>query len=223
MELGRLGIAKKPMIVVPNHIVEQWGTAFLALYPQANIFVAGKEFFTKGNREKAMARIATGSYDAVIVSHKSFESLPVSDNTFNHFVQKEIDSLVEAIVEVHEEKGEGTRSIIKQLEKAKKRLETKIKDRAKRERKDDGVTFEQLGIDRIFVDEADMYKNLGFTTKMQRIAGLPNTESNRSLDMFMKSRYISERGGGNVFATGTPISNTLAEMYTLHRYLAPEL
>ncbi len=222
MELKRMGLAKKPMIVVPNHLVEQWGAAFLSLYPNANIFVAGKDFFSKGNRERAMARIASGTYDAVIVSHKSFESLPVSDATFNRFVRREIASLEEAIREVNAEKGEN-RSIVKQLEKAKKRLEAKIKDRAKRESKDDGVTFEQLGIDRIFVDEADLYKNLGFTTKMQRIAGLPNTESNRALDMYMKTRYLAEREGGVVFATGTPISNTMAEMYTLMRYLAPQV
>ena len=222
MELKRVGLAKKPMIVVPNHLVEQWGSAFLALYPQANIFVAGKDFFKAGNREKAMARIATGNYDAVIISHKSFESLPVNDATFNRFVQKEIDSLEEAILEAKEEKSDN-RSVVKELEKAKKRLDTKIKDRAKREKKDDGVTFEELGIDRIFVDEADLFKNLGYTTKMQRIAGLPNSESNRALDMYMKTRYLSERGGGTIFATGTPISNTMAEMYTLQRYLAPEL
>ena len=223
MELKRVGLAKKPMVIVPNHLVDQWGASFLQLYPQANIFVAGKDFFTAGNRERAMARIATGNYDAVIISHKSFESLPVSDEIFTRFVRKEIDSLEDAIREANAEKGEANRSIVKQLEKAKKRLEAKIKDRAGRERKDDGVTFEQLGIDRIFVDEADLYKNLGFTTKMQRIAGLPNTESNRALDMYMKTRYISERGGGIVFATGTPISNTMAEMYTLMRYLAPDV
>ncbi len=223
VELKRLHLATKPMIAVPNHLVEQWGAAFLALYPQANIFVAGKDFFTAGNREKAMARIATGNYDAVIISHRSFESLPVTDETFNRFVKKEIASLEEAILEAQAEKGDAKRSIVKSLEKAKKRLEAKIKDRTRRDRKDDGVTFEQLGIDRIFVDEADLYKNLGFTTKMQRIAGLPNTESNRALDMFMKTRYLSERGGGTIFATGTPISNTMAEMYTLQRYLAPEV
>ena len=221
MELQRLGLAKKSMITVPNHLVEQWGAAFLSLYPQANLFIAGKDFFTTGNREKAMARIATGRYDAVIISHKSFESLPVSDDTFHRFVKKEMDSLEEAIRETQAEKGD-TRSIVKQLEKAKKRLVAKIKDRANRERKDDGVTFEQLGIDRIFVDEADLFKNLEFTTKMQRIAGLPNTGSNRALDMYLKTRYVSERGGGIVFATGTPISNTMAELYTLQRYLAPE-
>ncbi|WP_052888108.1 DEAD/DEAH box helicase family protein [Thermogemmatispora carboxidivorans] len=222
MEQKRLGLRKKPMIVVPNHLVEQWGAAFLQLYPQANIFVAGKEHFTAGNREKAMARIATGNYDAVIISQKSFEALPVSDATFNHFMRKQLASLEDALLEARAEKGDN-RSIVKQLEKAKMRLETKIADRLKREHKDDGVTWEQLGIDQIFVDEADMYKNLGFTTKMNRIAGLSNTESNRAMDMYMKTRYLAERGGGIVFATGTPISNTMAEMYTLMRYLAPQM
>src|SRR5438105_14853820 len=130
MELKRLHLANKPMIAVPNHLVEQWGAAFLALYPQANLFVAGKDFFTKGNREKAMARIATGNYDAVIISHKSFESLPVSDETFFRFVHQELDSLSDAIIEAQADKGEATRSIVKELEKAKKRLEAKLKDRA---------------------------------------------------------------------------------------------
>jgi N12 class adenine-specific DNA methylase len=221
MELRRLGLAHKPMIVVPNHLVEQWGAAFLALYPHANIFVAGKDAFATGNRQKAMARIATGNYDAVIVSHKSFELLPVSDETFKHFVDMQLDQLEAAIYEAKAEKGDNRR-IVKELEKAKKRLTTKLKERADRERKDDGVTFEQMGVDRVFVDEADAMKNLGFVTKMQRIAGLPNTESNRALDMYMKTRYLDERGGGTIFATGTPLSNTMAEMYTLQRYLDPE-
>jgi N12 class adenine-specific DNA methylase len=220
MEMKRLGIAHKPMIVVPNHLVEQWGAAFLALYPQANIFVAGKDAFAAGNRQKAMSRVATGNYDAVIVSHSSFEKLPVSDETFSRFVGKQIEKLQDAICEAKAEKGDY-RSIVKDLEKAKKRLETKLKERADRERKDDAVTWEQLGIDRLFVDEADLFKNLGFASKMNRIAGLPNTESNRALDMYMKTRYLAERGGGTVFATGTPVSNTMAEMYTLQRYLAP--
>src|SRR5205823_6850996 len=213
MELKRLGLARKPMIVVPNHLVEQWGASFLSLYPQANVFVAGKEFFTKGNREKAMARIATGNFDAVIISHTSFESLPVSDATFAHFMGKQMESFIEATDQMQEEKSEASRSVVKQLEKAKKRLQAKIKDRASREKKDKGVTFEELGIDQIMVDEADLYKNLGFVTKMQRIAGLPNTESNRAMDMSMKTRYTMQRGGGIVFATGTPISNIMAEMY----------
>ena len=220
MEMKRLGLAQKPMIVVPNHLVEQWGAAFLALYPQANIFVAGKDAFAGGNRQKAMSRIATGNYDAVIVSHKSFELLPVSDETFKRFVDKQIDALEDAMYQVKAEKGDNRR-IVKELEKAKKRLETKLKERADRERKDDAVTFEQLGVDRIFCDESDLFKNLGFVSKMNRIAGLPNTESNRALDMYMKTRYLAKRGGGTVFATGTPVSNTMAEMYTLQRYLSP--
>jgi N12 class adenine-specific DNA methylase len=222
MELKRLGLSTKPMIGVPNHLVEQWGAAFMQLYPQANIFVAGKDFFTPGTRQKAMSRIATGTYDAVIVSHKSFELLPVSDETFQHFVGKQIEQLEDAILEAKAESGDNRR-IVKELEKAKKRLVARIKERADRERKDNSISFEQMGIDRIFVDESDLYKNLGFTSKMTRIAGLPNTESNRALDMYMKSRYLAERGGGIVFATGTPISNTMAELYTLQRYLAPEL
>jgi N12 class adenine-specific DNA methylase len=222
MEMKRLGLASKPMIVVPNHLVEQWGAAFLQLYPHAHIFVAGREAFSAGNRQKAMARIATGNYDAVIVSHSSFEKLPVSDETFGRFVGKEKEQLGDAIREMKAEKGDNRR-IVKDLEKAKKRLEAKLKERADRERKDDAVTFEQMGIDRIFCDESDLFKNLGFVSKMNRIAGLPNTESNRALDMYMKTRYLAERGGGTVFATGTPISNTMAEMYTLLRYLAPEL
>jgi len=221
MEMKRLGLAAKPMIVVPNHLVEQWGAAFLALYPHAHIFVAGKEAFALGNRQRAMSRIATGNYDAVIVSHSSFEKLPVSDETFGRFVGKQIGELEESIYEAKAEKGDDRR-IVKELEKAKKRLATKLKERADRENKDDAITFEQMGIDRIFVDESDLYKNLGFTSKMTRIAGLPNSESNRALDMYMKSRYLAERQGGIVFATGTPISNTMAEMYTLQRYLAPD-
>jgi N12 class adenine-specific DNA methylase len=221
MEMKRLGLAAKPMIVVPNHLVEQWGAAFLALYPHAQIFVAGKEAFAAGNRQKAMSRIATGTYDAVIVSHSSFEKLPVSDETFGRFVGKQIEQLEEALYEARAEKGDNRR-IVKELEKAKKRLTTKLKERASREHKDDAITFEQMGIDRIFCDESDLYKNLGFTSKMMRIAGLPNTESNRALDMYMKTRYLAERKGGILFATGTPISNTMAEMYTLQRYLAPE-
>jgi N12 class adenine-specific DNA methylase len=221
MEMKRLGLVAKPMMVVPNHLVEQWGAAFLALYPHAHIFVAGKEAFTAGNRQKAMSRIATGHYDAVIVSHSSFEKLPVSDATFERFVGRQIEQLEEAIVEARAEKGDNRR-IVKELEKAKKRLTTRLKDRADRENKDDAISFEQMGIDRVFVDESDLYKNLGFTSKMTRIAGLPSSESNRALDMYMKTRYLAERNGGIVFATGTPLSNTMAEMYTLQRYLAPE-
>jgi len=224
MEMRRLGLATKPMIVVPNHLVEQWGAAFLMLYPQANILVAGKDYFTTGNRQKAMARIASGNYDAVIVSHRSFEFLPVSDKLFERFVDKQMSLLEDAMYEAKAEKGDNRR-IVKELEKAKKRLDAKLKDRAGRENKDRTLTFEELGVDQIFVDESDLYKNLGFISKMSRIAGLPNAESNRALDMFIKTGYLRERnaGRGVVFATGTSISNTMAEMYTLQRYLAPEM
>ena len=224
MELRRMGLAKKPMFVVPNHLVEQWGAAFLQLYPQANIFVAGKDQFQAGNRQRAMSRIATGNYDAVIVSHSSFEKLPVSDATFNRFMGQQVQELENAITEAKAESGDNRR-IVKEIEKAKKRLVAKIKERADRERKDNAITFEELGVDQIFVDESDIYKNLPYVTKMNRIAGLPNSESNRALDMFIKTRYLKERNGGRgvVFATGTPISNTMAEMYTAQRYLAPEM
>jgi N12 class adenine-specific DNA methylase len=224
MEMRRLGLAKKPMFVVPNHLVEQWGAEFLKLYPQARLFVAGREHFAGGNRQRAMARIASGAYDAVIVSHRSFEFLPVSDKLFKRFVEEQVEELEAAILEAKADRGDNPR-LVKELEKAKKRFVAKLKDRADREGKDNALTFEELGVDQIFVDEADLYKNLFYTTKMNRIAGLPNSESNRALDMYMKTRYVREinSGRGVVFATGTPISNTMAEMYTMLRYLAPDL
>jgi N12 class adenine-specific DNA methylase len=222
MEARRIGLAKKSMVVVPNHLVEQWGKAFLQLYPQANIFVAGKEHFQGDKRAKAMSRIATGTFDAVIVSHKSFELLPVSDALFDGYMQEELEALEKAIREASADKS--SRRIVKILEADKKRLVKRIEDRAKREKKDKTVTFEELGITNIFVDEADLYKNLGFTTKMARVAGLPNSNSNRAADMHIKTRYLRKQnnGKGVVFATGTPISNTMAELYTMKRYLAPE-
>jgi N12 class adenine-specific DNA methylase len=224
MELRRLDLAKKPMFVVPNHLVEQWGAEFLKLYPQARLFVAGKDHFETGNRQQAMARIATGSYDAVIVSHRSFEFLPVSDAYFNRFIEKQMAEL-DADIGLARESKDDNRRIVKELEKAKKRLAVRLKKRADRDSKDRTMTFEELGIDMLFVDEADLYKNLAYVTKMSRIAGLPNSDSNRAFDMFLKIRYLQERGDGRgaVFATGTPISNTLAEMYTMLRYLAPEM
>ncbi len=224
MELRRLDLAKKPMFVVPNHLVDQWGAEFLKLYPQARLFVAGKDHFETGNRQQAMARIATGNYDAVIVSHRSFEYLPVSDAYFNRFVEKQVAELDAEIGLANDSKGDNRR-IVKELEKAKKRLMVRLKKRADRDSKDRTMTFEELGVDQLFVDEADLYKNLAYVTKMSRIAGLPNSDSNRAFDMFLKIRYLQERseGRGVVFATGTPISNTLAEMYTMLRYLAPEM
>jgi len=206
MELRRLNLAKKPMFVVPNHLVDQWGAEFLKLYPQARLFVAGKEHFETGNRQQAMARIATGNYDAVIVSHRSFELLPVSDEHLNRFVEKQLAELDTEISEAKDSQGDSRR-IVKELEKAKKRLAVRLKKRANTDAKDKTLTFEELGVDQLFVDEADLYKNLGYATKMTRIAGLPNSDSNRAFDMFLKTRYLQERSGGRgaVFATGTPV------------------
>ena len=166
------------MFVVPNHLVEQWGAEFLKLYPQARLFIAGREHFAAGNRQRAMARIASGSYDAVIVSHRSFEFLPVSDKLFKRFVEEQVEELEAAILEARAGKDDNRR-LVKELEKAKKRFVAKLKERADREGKDNALTFEELGVDQIFVDEADLYKNLFYTTKMNRIAGLPNSESNQ--------------------------------------------
>jgi N12 class adenine-specific DNA methylase len=222
MEMRRLGLAKKPLIVVPNYLVEQWGADFLRLYPTANVFIAGKEHFAAGNRQKAMSRIATGNWDAVIVSYEAFGKLPVSDELFNGYLQKQIDELEDYIREANKDKSD--KRLVKELEKAKKRLEAKIRDKANRDEKDDTVTFEDLGVDQLFIDEAHNFKNLFFTTKMTRIAGLPNTESQRAFDMYVKTQHLIERnnGRGVVFATGTPISNTMAEMFTMQRYLQPE-
>jgi N12 class adenine-specific DNA methylase len=223
MEMRRMGLAKKPMIVVPNHLVEQCGGEFLKLYPQANILVIGKEDFGAGRRERAMARIATGNYDAIIVAHRSFEFLAVRDDLFERFINQQLAELEDSLRQAKQD-SRGSR-IVKELERAKKRLATKLKQRTDREHKDDAITFEEIGVDQLFVDEADVYKNLFYTTKMTRIAGLPNSDSNRAFDMFLKTRYVREAAGGRgvVFATGTRISNTLAEMYTMLRYLAPEL
>ena len=224
MELRRLELAKKPMFIVPNHLVAQWGAEFLKLYPQARLFIAGKDHFSTGKRQEAMARIATGNYDAVIVSHRSFEFLPVSDKYFNRFVEKQVAEL-DSEIESTKAAKEDNRRVVKELEKAKKRLVVRLKKRADRESKDRTLTFEELGVDQLFVDEADLYKNLAYSTKMSRIAGLPNSDSNRAFDMFLKIRYLQEQQGGRgaVFATGTPISNSLAEMYTTLRYLAPQM
>ena len=213
------------MFVVPNHLVDQWGAEFLKLYPQARLFIAGKEHFATENRQQAMARIATGNCDAVIVSPPLLpSSCRYRTNTSTGSTAMEVAELNAEIGQVKESKDDNRR-IVKELEKAKKRLTVRLKKRADRESKDRTLTFEELGVDQLFVDEADLYKNLAYTTKMNRIAGLPNSDSNRAFDMFLKARYLQERGDGRgvVFATGTPISNSLAEMYTMQRYLAPEM
>lgn len=218
MEMKRLGLAKKPLHVVPNHLVEQAAAEFLRLYPSAHLLVAGKEHFQKGNRQKIMSRIATGNYDAVVVSHKSFEALPVSDETFNRYMKDQIEDLEKHIMSSRKDKA--SRSVVKELEKAKKRLEKKIEDRAKRADKDKTVSFEELGVDALFVDEAHAYKNLFFPSKMTRVAGLSQKDSsNRAFDMFIKTQYLQKQNGRVTFATGTPITNTMAEMFTMQRFL----
>ncbi|MDB6094039.1 MAG: N-domain protein family [Verrucomicrobia bacterium] len=218
MELKRLGLARKPMFVVPNHMLGQFSTELLALYPNANILVAGKEDFASARRRELMGRIATNNWDAVIVTHSGFERLPMSAGAQKEFLEEQIAELEDAIISMT--KHEGAR-MVKELEKAKKRLEFRIKNLSGLDKKDDLLTFEEIGVDRLFVDEAQAFKNLFYATKMTRVAGLPQAASERALDMFLKTRYLQKEnaGAGVVFATGTPITNTMAEMFTLQRYL----
>src|ERR1700681_3088500 len=218
IELKRLGLATKPMFVVPNHMLAQFSSELLTLYPTANILVAGKEDFTANNRARLFTRIATGNWDAVIVTHASFEKIPVSLNTRRSFIAAQIDEIETAVRE--ERADRGTR-LVKELERVKKRLTAKLEALSADSKKDNTLTFEELGIDRLFIDEAQRFKNLFYVTKMTRVAGLPQTASERAFDLFLKVQHIHARnkGGGVVFATGTPISNTMAEMFTMQRYL----
>ena len=218
MEAKRLGLCSKPMFVVPNHLTEQWASEFLRLYPSANILVTTKKDFEKANRQKFCARIATGGYDAVIIGHSQFEKIPVSQERQEQLLQDQIDEITEGIRELKSSNGE--RFSIKAMERTKKGLEAKLK-KLLDSPKDDVVTFEELGIDRLFVDEAHSFKNLYYQTKMQNVAGLSNAEAQKSSDMYMKCRYLDEKTGskGVVFATGTPVSNTMVELYTMQRYL----
>ncbi len=220
MEKRRLGFARKPLFAVPNHMLEQFSSEFLMLYPAANILVASKEDFEKQRRETLMNRIATGNWDAVIVTHSGFERIPLSKATIERFFTEQLDELSLAITEQRAKDDRGSR-IVKELEKAKKRLETKLKELLAEDRKDCGLTLEELGVDTIGVDEAHAFKNLFYVSKMTRIAGLPQTASQRALDMYLKVRHIQQTngGGGVVFATGTPIANSVAEMFTMQRYL----
>jgi N12 class adenine-specific DNA methylase len=220
MEMKRLGLVSKPMIAVPNHLLEQWGGEFLRLYPLATVLIAGKEDCTPLKRGKLMAKIATNNWDAVIITHSSFEKLPMSKEAVARFMQQRIDELEEAILSARE--GKSDSRIVKELEKAKKRLTAKMKERLNVKAKDKAITFEELGTDMVQIDEADLFKNLGFTTKMTRVAGLPNTESNRAFDLYVKSQWMFERKYPVVFGTGTPVSNTMAELYTMQRYLQPD-
>jgi N12 class adenine-specific DNA methylase len=218
MEVKRLGFARKPLFAVPNHMLGQFSSELLTLYPAANILVASKEDFEKERRQTLMSRIATGNWDAVIVTHSGFEKIPVSRKTQEEFINGELRELSLA---VEQQRKTGDSRIIKQLERAKKKLESKLKKLAANEKKDDTLTFEELGVDRLFVDEAHYFKNLFYVSKMTRIAGLPATASQRAFDMFLKVLHIQRMnsGAGVVFATGTPIANSVAEMFTMQRYL----
>jgi N12 class adenine-specific DNA methylase len=221
MELKRLGLAQKPMFTVPNHMLGQFSTELLTLYPGANILVAGKEDFKAANRKKLFSRIATGNWDAVIVTHSGFERIPISQKTQKRFFQEQLAELDKLN---KEDTDPEDRILVKQVEKAKKRLKIKLNDLAATDKKDNTLTFEELGVDRLFVDEAQYFKNLFYISKMTRIAGLPQTASERAFDMLLKVRHIQSvnDGGGVVFATGTPISNSMAEMFTMQRFLQPQ-
>ena len=219
MESKRLGLCNKSLFVVPNHIVEQFGQEFLQLYPSANILVTTKKDFQAANRKKFCSRIATGDYDAIIISHSQFEKIPMSVGRQISIIQKQIDDITFGIQDLKNSNGE--RFSIKQMEKTKKSLEARLAKLNDTSRKDDVVTFEELGVDRIFVDEAHYYKNLFLYTKMRNVGGIAQTEAQKSSDLFMKCRYLDELTGGKgvVFATGTPVSNSMVELYTMQRYL----
>lgn len=219
MELKRLGLSQKAMFVVPNHLIEQWGSEFLQLYPSANILVARKQDFEKSKRKKFCSRIATGDYDAIIIGHSMFEKIPVSIERQRRMIEQQIESITQGIQDLNKENS--ARYSVKQLEKTKKSLKKRLEKLNNDERKDDVIYFEELGVDRIFVDESHNYKNLFLYTKMRNVAGLSQTEAQKSSDLFMKCQYLDEITGGKgiVFATGTPISNSMTEMYTNQRYL----
>ena len=219
MEAKRLGLCQKSLFVVPNHLTEQWASEFLNLYPNAKLLVARRKDFETANRKKFCARIATGDYDAVIIGHSQFERIPLSFERQERIIQEQIDETLAAINELKAHAGENFS--IKQMEKTRKTLETKLEKLRSDERKDDVITFEQLGVDRLFVDESHFYKNLFLTTKMRNVAGLSTSEAQKSSDMFGKCRYLDEITGGRgvVFATGTPVSNSMSELYTVMRYL----
>ena len=221
-ESKRLGLCNKSLIVVPNHLTEQWASEYLQLYPSANILVATKKDFETKNRKKFCARIATGDYDAVIIGHSQFEKIPVSIERQQYMLQKQIDEITDGITQVKANRGE--RFTIKQLEKTKKSLQVKLDKLNDQSRKDDVVTFEELDVDRLFVDEAHNFKNLFLYTKMRNVGGIAQTEAQKSSDLFMKCRYLDEVTGskGVIFATGTPVSNSMVELYTMQRYLQYE-
>ena len=219
MESRRLGLAQKCLYVVPNHLIEQWGSDFLRLYPGANILVSTKKDFEPANRKKFCSRIATGDYDAVIIGHSQFERIPLSRERQKATIQRQIDDIENAIAELKYDRGENY--TVKQMEKTRRTLEVRLAKLNDQKRKDDVVTFEQLGVDRLFVDESHFYKNAFFYTKMRNVAGIAQTDAQKCSDMFMKCQYLDEITGGKgvTFATGTPVSNSMVELYTVMRYL----
>ena len=223
MESKRLGLCSKALFAVPNHLTEQWASEFLRLYPSANLLVASKKDFETKNRKKFCARIATGDYDAIIIGHSQFEKIPISQERQERLLQEQIDEIEAGVEKLRASHAE--RFTIKQLERMKKQLETKLQKLTSATRKDDVVTFEQLGVDRLYVDEAHNYKNLFLYTKMRNVAGLSTTDAQKSSDMYLKCRYMDELTGGRgiVFATGTPVSNSMTELYTMMRYLQHDL
>ena len=219
MESKRLGLCQKSMFVVPNHLTEQWASEFLRLYPSANILVTTKKDFEKAKRKQFCARIATGDYDAVIIGHSQFEKIPISQERQKRLLREQIDEIAAGIEEMERENGE--RFTIKRMEATRKSLEARLEKLKADEKKDDVVTFEELGVDRLFVDEAHAFKNGFLATKMRNVAGIATSESQKSTDMFLKCRYMDELTGGRgvIFATGTPVSNSMTELYTMQRYL----
>lgn len=219
MEMKRLGLCTKSLIVVPNHITEQWAAEWLQLYPSANILVATKKDFETQNRKKFCSRIATGDYDAIIIGHSQFEKIPMSVERQQAILERQIEEILEGIEQAKAQKAE--RYTVKQMERTRKSLETRLAKLNDQSRKDDTVTFEQLGIDRLFIDESHYFKNLFLATKMRNVGGIAQTEAQKSSDLFMKTQYLDELTGGRgtIFATGTPISNSMVELYTIQRYL----
>ena len=219
MEMKRLGLCTKSLIVVPNHITEQWAAEWLQLYPSANILVATKKDFETQNRKKFCSRIATGDYDAIIIGHSQFEKIPMSVERQQAILERQIEEILEGIEQAKAQKAE--RYTVKQMERTRKSLETRLAKLNDQSRKDDTVTFEQLGVDRLFIDESHYFKNLFLATKMRNVGGIAQTEAQKSSDLFMKTQYLDELTGGRgvIFATGTPISNSMVELYTIQRYL----
>ena len=218
-ESKRLGLCQKSLFVVPNHLTEQWASEYLQLYPSANILVATKKDFETKNRKKFCGRIATGDYDAVIIGHSQFEKIPMSIERQRAILEQQLNEVLEGIAELKRNRGDNFS--IKQLERTKKTVKQRLDKLNDQSRKDDVVTFEELGVDRIFIDEAHYYKNLAAFTKMRNVGGISQTEAMKSSDLYMKCRYLDELTGGRgvVFATGTPISNSMVEMYTMQKYL----